>query len=93
MVILTGSGAAFCVGGDVHSLPGGAEPGAWTSDNTDDIRRIFKGADRLIFGLQRMEKPVIAIINGVVVGAGFDLACTYDIRIGSPNGPVQGGLY
>ena len=84
VVILTGAGAAFCAGGDVHSLPGGAEPGAWASDNSDDIRRSFKGAERLILGLLRMEKPAIAMINGVAVGAGFDLACACDIRIGSP---------
>ena len=75
VVILTGAGQAFCAGG---------EPGAWASENTDDIRRSFKGAQRLMLGLQRMEKPVIGMINGVAVGAGFDLACACDIRIGSP---------
>ena len=34
--------------------------------------------------LQRMEKPVIAMINGSAVGAGFDIACACDIRIGTP---------
>jgi enoyl-CoA hydratase/carnithine racemase len=37
-----------------------------------------------MLGLQRMEKPVFAMINGAAVGAGFDLACGCDIRIGSP---------
>ena len=84
VVILTGAGQAFCAGGDLHALAGGEEPGAWASENTDDIRRSFKGAQRLMLGLQRMEKPVIGMINGVAVGAGFDLACACDIRIGSP---------
>ncbi|PKB68702.1 MAG: hypothetical protein BZY81_01330 [SAR202 cluster bacterium Io17-Chloro-G4] len=85
VVILTGAGESFCAGGDLHALSGGAEPGAWASENTDDIRRSFKGAQRLMLGLQRLEKPVIGMINGAAVGAGFDLACVCDIRIGSPN--------
>ena len=35
----------------------------------------------MILAVQRMEKPVIAMIDGTAVGAGFDLACACDIRI------------
>ena len=84
VLIVTGAGQAFCAGGDLAALKGGSEPGAWVSDNVDDIRRSFKRTQRFILGLQRMEKPVIAMINGAAVGAGFDLACACDIRIASP---------
>ncbi len=84
VVILTGAGQAFCAGGDLDTLPGGSRPGAWAAENPDDIRRAFKGAQRLILSLQRLEKPVIGMINGSAVGAGFDLACACDIRLGSP---------
>ena len=84
VLIITGSGQAFCAGGDLNSLKGGSDPGMWVSENTDDIRRSFRLAQRMILGIQRMEKPVIAMINGVAVGAGFDLACACDIRIASP---------
>jgi len=84
VLIVTGAGQAFCSGGDLNALQGGSEPGMWVSDNTDDIRRSFRLAQRMILGLQRMEKPVIAMINGVAAGAGFDLACACDIRIASP---------
>ena len=84
VLVLTGAGEAFCAGGDLDALQGGANPGRWVSDNTDDIRRSFQSAQRMILGLQRMEKPVIAMINGPAVGAGFDLACACDIRIASP---------
>jgi len=84
VLIITGSGQAFCAGGDLNALKGGSDPGMWVSENTDDIRRSFRLAQRMILGIQRMEKPVIAMINGVAVGAGFDLACACDIRIASP---------
>lgn len=84
VMVITGAGRAFCAGGDLEQLQGGNDPGAWVSDNVDDIRRSFKRTQRFMLGLQRMEKPVIAMINGAAVGAGFDLACGCDIRIGTP---------
>src|SRR5918996_943777 len=84
VLIVTGAGRAFCAGGDLEQLKGGSEPGEWVSDNVDSIRRSFQRTQRFMLGLQRMEKPVIAMVNGAAVGAGFDLACGCDIRIGSP---------
>ena len=84
VLILTGAGRVFCAGGDLEQLRGGSEPGTWVTDNVDDIRRAFKRTQRFMLALQRMEKPVIAMINGAAVGAGFDLTCGCDIRIGTP---------
>ena len=84
VLLVTGAGQSFCAGGDLEALPGGSEPGAWASENVDDIRRSFKRVQRFMLCLQRMEKPVIAMVNGPAVGAGFDIACACDIRIGSP---------
>ena len=84
VMIVTGAGRVFCAGGDLEQLRGGSGPGTWVTDNVDDIRRAFKRTQRFMLGLQRMEKPVIAMINGASVGAGFDLAAGCDIRIGTP---------
>ncbi|MSQ26390.1 MAG: enoyl-CoA hydratase [Dehalococcoidia bacterium] len=85
VVVITGAGRAFCSGADVGGLGGGAEKSAYTSRSADDVRRGFGTAQEIILGLQRMEKPAIAMVNGVAAGAGFDIACACDIRIGCPD--------
>ena len=86
VVIITGAGRAFCAGGDLNQLGGAAdgEGAGWTSANADEVRRSFRSAQNMILGIQRCEKPVIAMVNGVATGAGLDLACACDIRIGTP---------
>ena len=86
VLIITGAGRAFCAGGDLNQL-GGSTNGSgegWTSGNADEVRRSFRLAQDMILGVQRCEKPVIAMVNGVATGAGLDLACACDIRIGTP---------
>ncbi len=84
VLVLTGAGRVFCAGGDLDQLQGGSQAGGWVSESADKIRRSFQRTQRFMLGLQRMEKPVIGMINGAAVGAGFDLACGCDIRIGTP---------
>ena len=84
VLVITGAGDAFCAGGDLQGLSGGGEPGPMASQSPEEVRRSFKHGQRLMLALQRAETPVIAMVNGAAVGAGFDLACACDIRIGSP---------
>lgn len=76
-VVLTAAGKAFCTGGDLSGHP---------SFETDDpvLRKqyVWEG-NRLPLMLQKMEKPVIAAVNGVAAGAGMDLAMACDIRMAS----------
>jgi len=78
-LILTGAGRAFCAGGDTGGMAGGGQERGDRRE-PEAIRRSFRGAQRVMLGLHRLEMPTIAMVNGDAVGAGFDLACVCDLR-------------
>lgn len=71
VVVLTGAGKAFCAGGDLPYIE--------SIDNSIDGRAYIKMAGNIITGITKMEKPVIAMVNGVAAGAGFNIALACDI--------------
>lgn len=73
VVVLTGSGRAFCAGGDLGHLDSVA--------GTPAAREFVAQVGGLAAQLRNMAKPVIAKVNGVAAGAGFNLALACDIII------------
>jgi enoyl-CoA hydratase/carnithine racemase len=75
-VILTGSGKAFCLGGDiaVASQYGDGDLQAFFRDFTIPL-------NRLICDMRQLPKPIIASINGICAGVGVSLAAACDLRI------------
>ena len=94
VVILTGEGKAFCAGADTDIMPGGVGEQGLGGLTVEELRRsfAFKSARKIIMGLQKMEKPTIAMINGACVGAGFDLALACDMRVGSEDARFMCGF-
>ena len=86
VVVITGAGRAFSAGADVSELPGNESSNSSNGrgNNPEEIRRNFRKAMDIVLGVHRMQKPVIGMINGVAAGAGFDLACACDLRVGTP---------
>lgn len=76
-IVLTGSGEAFSAGGDLSRFE--KEPGA------AEFRAQSHELTRLISSIERLEKPVVAAINGLATGAGTQLALSCDLRIASEN--------
>jgi len=80
-LIITGSGKAFCAGGDVTWFRKGVE--SEEIDLPSDVRRGAEALHQAIIDLRRISYPVVAAINGPAAGAGFSLALACDMRISS----------
>ncbi|RKQ35716.1 enoyl-CoA hydratase/isomerase family protein [Oceanobacillus halophilus] len=75
VVVITGAGDSFCSGGDVGNM------GSKTKRSPLDSKNVLWGnIHRIPLLLKELDKPVIAAINGVAVGAGLDMALMADIR-------------
>jgi enoyl-CoA hydratase/carnithine racemase len=74
-VVVAGAGRAFCSGGDV----GGMNERPTTVSGLDH-KRWLEVVHRVPLTLETLDKPVIAALNGVAVGAGLDMALMCDLR-------------
>jgi 2-(1,2-epoxy-1,2-dihydrophenyl)acetyl-CoA isomerase len=76
VVVLTGTGRAFCAGGDLGEIGKGRE-----RDDTSELGPILSSGMQAVLKIRSMPQPVIAAVNGPAAGAGMNLALAADIRI------------
>ena len=82
-ILITGEGKAFCAGGDLK----------WISQQKEGagsvLHRLAPQFHLSILEIRRMEKPVVAAINGIAAGGGFSLALACDFRVMAQSARLQ----
>lgn len=73
VVVLTGAGRAFCSGGDTSTMGAEVEAG-------ENLDFLTSAVHQVPLAIRRCPRPVIAMVNGVAVGAGLDIALACDLR-------------
>jgi len=72
-ILLTGNGKAFCAGQDLAEL---------TGENAIGIDKILsEHYNPIVARIRRIDKPVIAAVNGVAAGAGANIALCCDVVV------------
>ena len=84
VIIVTGSGAAFCVGGDSEALAGHAERGGYDAGESSAVPNPGSAGhpeldEDIVFQLG-LGKPLVAAVNGACAGVALALVLWSDIR-------------
>ncbi len=82
-VIITGTGRAFCTGGDVEDIIG-----ALFSRDAAGLLEFTRLTCDLILSIRQCRRPVVAALNGTVAGAGAVIAAASDLRIAAESAKI-----
>ena len=82
-VMLTGSGDAFCSGGDVSGMGGSSSA---SKPFVDRVEELTLKQEALTQKLYELEKITVAALPGAAAGAGASIALACDLRVASSKG-------
>jgi enoyl-CoA hydratase/carnithine racemase len=84
-IVITGAGRGFCAGADFSGSAARSEQpqSERPAIDLEASRLQFRIESEAYIALRRLEVPVIACVNGVCVGAGFDLVAHCDMAVAS----------
>lgn len=85
VVVLTGTGDAFCAGVDLDKLA--------DRERTplSEKELLTKRVHQVAYAAEALSKPYLAAVNGVAVGAGMDMALMTDIRFAAASARFSEG--
>ena len=76
VVVLTGHGRGFCSGGSVEDIIG-----PLLESELDGTLAFTRMTGAVVRNMLKLQKPIVAAINGVAAGAGAVLALASDLRV------------
>ena len=79
VLVVRGSGRAFCSGGDVHEIIG-----ATLSMTPDELLAFTRMTGQVIQAMRECPVPIIAAVHGMAAGAGAVIALAADFRVCTP---------
>jgi enoyl-CoA hydratase/carnithine racemase len=82
-VVITGSGRAFCSGGDVRDIIS-----RLVDQSAEEVLTFTRMTGELIANMRKLEKPIVAAINGTAAGAGAVIALAADLRVFSQESSI-----
>jgi len=82
-IVLTGSGRAFCSGGDVEDIIG-----ALFQREYRGLLDFTRTTGELILAMIRCRRPIVGALNGTVAGAGAVIASACDVRIAAETAKI-----
>lgn len=82
-VVITGSGRAFCTGGDVRDIIG-----PLLERDLEGLREFTTMTCDLVRAIRGCRRPVVAALNGTVAGAGAVIAAACDVRVAGPEARI-----
>jgi len=88
VVVLTGTGKAFCSGGDLQYMRSFITTGL--SDSLDRMmEELVTAVNQVLLAIRKLRKPVIAALNGFCSGGGAGLAQACDILIAAESAKLH----
>jgi enoyl-CoA hydratase/carnithine racemase len=85
-VMITGTGDAFCSGGDIGGMGSGSrDDGSPPQSSQDAMAGLVHKQVTLTLRLHELKKVTVAALPGAAAGAGFSIALACDLRVVSSN--------